>query len=75
MFIRQVFCAIISLILLLCSCSSVKTDSEKIHLGDCILISSVGEIPGDLYQETEEIIGDATATRMLGNAMRSPWRL
>lgn len=25
--------------------------------------------------ETEEIIGDATATRMLGNAMRSPWHL
>ena len=42
MFIRQVFCAIISLILLLCSCSS-----EKTHLGDCTLISPVGEIPGD----------------------------
>ncbi len=25
--------------------------------------------------ETEEIIGDATASRMLGNAMRSPWHL
>jgi predicted dehydrogenase len=25
--------------------------------------------------ETEEIIGDATATRMLGNAMLSPWHL
>ncbi len=25
--------------------------------------------------ENEEIIGDATATRMLGNAMRSPWHL
>jgi len=25
--------------------------------------------------DTEEIIGDATATRMLGNAMRSPWHL
>ncbi len=25
--------------------------------------------------ETDEIIGDATATRMLGNAMRSPWHL
>jgi len=46
MFVRQVFCAIISLIFLLCSCS-VRTDSDKSHLGDCILISSVGEIPGD----------------------------
>lgn len=25
--------------------------------------------------DTEEIIGDSTATRMLGNAMRSPWHL
>jgi hypothetical protein len=25
--------------------------------------------------DTEEIIGDPTATRMLGNAMRSPWHL
>lgn len=25
--------------------------------------------------ETEQIIGDATATQMLGNAMRSPWHL
>jgi len=25
--------------------------------------------------DTEEIIGDATASRMLGNAMRSPWHL
>ena len=47
MFIRQVFCAIISLILLLCSCSSEKTYSETTHLGDCNLISPMGEIPGD----------------------------
>jgi hypothetical protein len=25
--------------------------------------------------DTQQIIGDSTATRMLGNAMRSPWRL
>ncbi len=47
MFIRQVFCANISLIFLLCSCSSEKTDSKEIHLGGCILISPVCEIPGD----------------------------
>ena len=47
MFIRQVFCVIISLILLLCSCSSEKTGSETTHLGDCNLISPVGEIPGN----------------------------
>ena len=28
-----------------------------------------------LNPETEEIIGDATAIRMLGNAMRIPWHL
>ena len=41
MFIRQVFCAIISLILLLSSCSSEQTDSETTHLGGGILISPV----------------------------------
>lgn len=41
MFIRQVFCAIISFILLMSSCSSEQTDSETTHLGGGILISPV----------------------------------
>ena len=36
----------------------VKTDSEETHWGGCILISPVGEIPGDLYQETDIIPTD-----------------
>jgi hypothetical protein len=49
MFIRQVFCAIISLILLLCSCSSEKADSETTQWG----ISPTGEVPDDLYQGSD----------------------
>ena len=54
MFIRQVFCAIISLILLLCSCSSEQTDSETTQWG----ISPKGEVPHDLYQQSDIIATD-----------------
>ena len=54
MFIRQVFCAIISLILLLCSCSSEKSDSETTQWG----ISPTGEVPDDLYQESDIVETD-----------------
>ena len=54
---KQVYCAILALTLLLGSCSSVQVDSEKIdsgvtHLGGCILISPVGEVPSNLYMNT-----------------------
>ncbi len=54
---RNVFCAIFSLAFFLCFCSpekveSVSTDTEKTHLGGCILISSVGEVPGNLYMNS-----------------------
>ncbi len=55
MFIRQVFCAIISLILLLCSCSSEKTDSET----TLRRFSPTGEVPDDMYQESDIIATDA----------------
>ena len=44
---RHIFCAIFSLSFIFGSCSSEKTGPETTHLRDCILISSVSEIPGD----------------------------
>lgn len=54
MFIRQVFRAIISLILLLSSCSSEQTDSETTQWG----ISPTVEVPDDLYQEGDIVETD-----------------
>ncbi len=60
---RQVFCAIVSLTLLLGSCKPEKTLSEttesvKTHLGGCILISPAAEAPSDLYQESDIVPTD-----------------
>lgn len=51
MFVRQVFCAIISLILLLCSCSS-----ETTHLGDrnLILPGRTGELAEDNEEDQDD---------------------
>ena len=60
---RQVFCAIVSLTLLLGSCKPEKTVSEttesvKTHLGGCILISPAAEAPTNLYQESDIVPTD-----------------
>jgi len=55
---RQVLRAIITLTLLLGSCSSLRTDSEKTHWGGCILISPAAEAPSDLYQENDIVPTD-----------------
>jgi hypothetical protein len=63
MFGRHGFWAIFCLIILLGSCASEKTEPEKAktartHLGGCILVSPVGEVPTDLYQESDIIPTD-----------------
>ena len=60
---RQVFCAIVTLTLLLCSCKSENTAPEtteavKIHLGGCILVKPAAEAPSDLYQESDIVPTD-----------------
>ena len=55
---RQVYCAILALTLFLGSCSSEKIDSEITHLGGCILISPSGEVPSNLYQESDVVPTD-----------------
>jgi len=49
---RQIFYAILSLIVFLGACSSEKTVPEKTHLGGCILISPLGEVPDNLYMNS-----------------------
>ena len=55
---RQGLRAIITLTLLLGSCSSLRTDSEKTHWGGCILIAPAAEAPSDLYQESDIVPTD-----------------
>jgi len=73
MSIRYVLCTILSLILVLGSCTSEKaepekaeagemasetTESVKTHLGGCILLSLAAEAPNDLYQESDVVPTD-----------------
>jgi len=58
MIFKHIFCAILSMILFLTACSSEKDITEKTHLGGCILLKAAGEVPGDLYQETDIIQTD-----------------
>jgi hypothetical protein len=60
---RQVFCAIVTLTLLLGSCKSENTAPEtteavKTHLGGCILAKPAAEAPSDLYQESDIVPTD-----------------
>ncbi len=60
---RQVFCAIVSLTLLMGSCKPEKTVSEttesvKTHLGGCILAKPAADAPSDLYQESDIVPTD-----------------
>lgn len=65
---RYAFCLILCSFLVLGSCKSEKAEPEKVesekmaaertesgktHLGDCILLSPTGEVPEDLYQESD----------------------
>jgi len=73
MFARNVFCLILCLTLVFGSCSSGKNESketgsaekateiaetEKTHLGGCILMSPAAEAPTDPYQESDIIPTD-----------------
>lgn len=63
---RRAFWAILCLIVLLGSCASEKTEPEKAEtantlLGGCILVSPSGEVPSDLYQESEIVPTDEYA--------------
>jgi hypothetical protein len=63
MFGRHGFWAIFCLIILVGSCASKKTEPERAetartHLGGCILVLPVGEVPTDLYQESDIIPTD-----------------
>ena len=53
-------------------CEVAHRSATPGHLGQIALLSG-RKIR--FNPETEEIIGDSTATRMLSNAMRSPWHL
>jgi hypothetical protein len=60
---KQAYCSILALTLLLGSCSSVEVDSEKVgseitQLGGCILISPSGEVPDNLYQQSDVVPTD-----------------
>ena len=60
---RQVFCAIVTLTLLLGSCKSENTAPEtteavKTHLGGCILVKPAAEAPSNLYQESDIVPTD-----------------
>jgi len=59
---RQVYCAILALTLLLGSCNSVQVvsqvASERTQVGGCILISPSGEVPANLYQESDVVPTD-----------------
>jgi len=62
----RIYWAVLCLIALLGSCASEKTDTEKAetaktHLGGCILVSPVGEVPSDLYQDNEIVPTDEYA--------------
>jgi len=73
MYVRYVLCALLCLILVLGSCTSEKaepekseagkmtserTESVKTHLGDCIRLSPAGEVPENLYQESDVVSTD-----------------
>ena len=55
---RLIFCTILILGLLWGGCSSEKAGTEQTHLGGCILLSPVGEVPADLYMESDIIQTD-----------------
>jgi hypothetical protein len=62
----RAFCTILCLIALLGSCTAEKWQPEKAEttktlLGGCILVSPAGEVPSDLYQESEIAPTDAYA--------------
>lgn len=71
--LRNIFFAILCLILVFGSCKTEKaetedvqtgemapevTETQKTHLGDCILLSPTGEIPDNLYQESDVVPTD-----------------
>jgi len=53
MYTRHIFYAILPLALLLVACGSGKTGSEKTHVGGVVLLTPSGEVPSNLYQETD----------------------
>jgi hypothetical protein len=61
MFAPRVYWAFLCLIALLGSCAAEKTGTAKTYLGGCILVSPVGEVPSDLYQESEIVPTDEYA--------------
>jgi len=55
---KQVHCLVLALALILGSCSSLQVASERTEVGGCILISSSGEVPSNLYQESDVVPTD-----------------
>ncbi len=55
---RDMIYGVVLITLLLTSCSQEKRDSERTHLGGCILLSTASEAPDDLYQVSDIIVTD-----------------
>jgi hypothetical protein len=52
MFLSRIVCAVLCSVALTASGASQKAETAKTHLGGCILVSPVGQVPSDLYQES-----------------------